>query len=140
MDTDPDISRLLRLKRHEQPPPGYFEDFLSEFQLRQRSEVIRRPFLRIAMDRLGSILAPPPIPRMAFAASFAVAIACSVAVLEWSDDETTAPAAFNLSSTPSLALSPESGTRAPGLEPAAVRSIQYVLPANPTSYASASSF
>ena len=26
-----EIARLLRLKRYEQPPPAYFENFLSEF-------------------------------------------------------------------------------------------------------------
>ena len=31
-----EISRLLRLKRYEQPPPDYFENFLSEFRRRHR--------------------------------------------------------------------------------------------------------
>lgn len=135
MDTDPDISRLLRLKRHEQPPPGYYDDFLAEFQLRQRSEVIHRPFLRIAVDRLGSIFAPPPIPRLAFAASFAVAIVCSVTIMEWADEES--PVGLNLSTQPPLALSPEPDASNPTIKSS---TIQYVLPANPTSYASASSF
>lgn len=33
---DDKIARLLRLKRYEQPPPGYFENFLQEFRRRQR--------------------------------------------------------------------------------------------------------
>jgi hypothetical protein len=33
---DDKIARLLRLKRYEQPPPGYFENFLHEFRRRQR--------------------------------------------------------------------------------------------------------
>ena len=37
------VSKLLRLKRYEQPPPGYFDDFLREFQRRQRAEALRRP-------------------------------------------------------------------------------------------------
>ena len=49
---DQTLSKLLRLKRHEQPPPGYFDDFLREFQLRQRTELLRRPAWRIALDRL----------------------------------------------------------------------------------------
>jgi len=28
---DDHIAHLLRLKRYEQPPPGYFENFLHEF-------------------------------------------------------------------------------------------------------------
>jgi hypothetical protein len=31
---DNEIARLLRLKRYEQPPPGYFENFLHEFHRR----------------------------------------------------------------------------------------------------------
>lgn len=31
-----DVAALLRLKRFEQPPPGFYEDFLLEFQRRQR--------------------------------------------------------------------------------------------------------
>ena len=46
------LSKLLRLKRFEQPPPGYFDDFLSEFQYRQRKELLRRPAWSIVRDRL----------------------------------------------------------------------------------------
>ena len=40
---DDDIALLLRLKRYEQPPPDYFENFLSEFRRRQRDEFLRQP-------------------------------------------------------------------------------------------------
>jgi hypothetical protein len=41
---DDHITHLLRLKRYEQPPPGYFENFLHEFRRRQRErdELLRQ--------------------------------------------------------------------------------------------------
>jgi hypothetical protein len=48
---DDEIAKLLRLKRYEQPPPGYFENFLHEFHRRQRDELLRRPLWRICLDR-----------------------------------------------------------------------------------------
>jgi hypothetical protein len=48
---DNEITKLLRLKRYEQPPPGYFEGFLHEFHRRQRDELLRQPLWRICMDR-----------------------------------------------------------------------------------------
>lgn len=48
---DNEISKLLRLKRFEQPPPGYFDNFLHEFHRRQRNELLRQPLWRICVDR-----------------------------------------------------------------------------------------
>jgi hypothetical protein len=48
---DTEIARLLRLKRYEQPPPGYFENFLHEFHRRQRDELLRQPVWRICLER-----------------------------------------------------------------------------------------
>ena len=48
---DNEIAKLLRLKRYEQPPPGYFDNFLHEFHRRQRDELLRQPLWRICLDR-----------------------------------------------------------------------------------------
>ena len=48
---DDHIAWLLRLKRYEQPPPGYLENFLHEFRRRQRDELVRQPLWRICFER-----------------------------------------------------------------------------------------
>lgn len=51
---DETLTKLLRLKRYEQPPPEYFDNFLREFQQRQRAEMLRRPAWRVAWERLAT--------------------------------------------------------------------------------------
>ena len=46
-----EITKLLRLKRYEQPPPRYIENFIHEFHRRQRDELLRQPLWRICFDR-----------------------------------------------------------------------------------------
>src|SRR5436309_914151 len=53
---DNEIARLLRLKRYEQPPPGYFENFLHEFHRRQRDELLRQPLWRIFLERAQNFM------------------------------------------------------------------------------------
>src|SRR5262245_54246547 len=53
---DNEIARLLRLKRYEQPPPGYFDNFLHEFHRRQRDELLRQPLWRICLERAHNLM------------------------------------------------------------------------------------
>ena len=53
---DNEIARLLRLKRYEQPPPAYFENFLHEFHRRQRDELLRQPLWRICLERAHNFM------------------------------------------------------------------------------------
>ena len=53
---DNEIARLLRLKRYEQPPPGYFDNFLHEFHRRQRDELLRQPLWRICLERAHNFM------------------------------------------------------------------------------------
>lgn len=75
-----DLQKLLRLKRHEQPPPEYFEGFLREFHLRQREELLRQPLWRIALERVQAFVGELALPRMAYAgATTAVLLAAGIA-------------------------------------------------------------
>ncbi|MCB1098965.1 MAG: hypothetical protein KDN22_25560 [Verrucomicrobiae bacterium] len=49
-----DIEKLIRLKRYEQPQEGYFDDFLKEFQDRQRSELLQQSARGLLFERLGT--------------------------------------------------------------------------------------
>jgi hypothetical protein len=75
MDEYSDLQRLLRLKRHEAPPPEYFEDFLFEFHQRQRAELLKRPLWRLALDRIEAALPNwQVVPRYAYAGGCAAAL------------------------------------------------------------------
>src|SRR2546430_17055272 len=62
---DNEIGRLLRLKKYEQPPPGYFENFLHEFHRRQRDELLRQPLWKIALGRAQDFMMSLNVARLA---------------------------------------------------------------------------
>ena len=69
-----DLQRLLRMKRHEVPPPAYFEDFMAKFHRRQREELLRRPLWRLALDRFEAALPNFSPTRYAYAGATAMAV------------------------------------------------------------------
>ncbi len=75
-----DLQRLLSIKRHEAPPPEYFEDFLWEFQRRQRAEMLKRPLWRLALDRLEGAVPNFSFPRYAYRGASFAAVAAAVVV------------------------------------------------------------
>ena len=110
METDQHISRLLRLKRHEQPPPGYHETFLREFYRRQRMAAMRQPWHVAAWGRVTNFfanLSNVEVPALAYASVAAVALAVSVAVVTinpGSDGSTVA--STNIFDTPNYSVAP----------------------------------
>jgi hypothetical protein len=78
---DNEIGRLLRLKKYEQPPPGYFENFLHEFHRRQRDELLRQPLWKIAVGRAQDFMMSLNVARLASYPVAATAVLLCAAVI-----------------------------------------------------------
>ena len=83
MDQFPDseIAKLLRLKKYEQPPPGYFENFLHEFHRRQRDELLRQPLWRICLERAHDFMFRLNVPSLTSYPAAVVAVLICAAVI-----------------------------------------------------------
>lgn len=87
---DNEIGRLLRLKRYEQPPPAYFENFLHEFHRRQRDELLRQPLWRIALGRAQDFMMSLNVARIASYPVAVTAVLICAAVISLKMYQTTA--------------------------------------------------
>jgi hypothetical protein len=65
------VSALLRLKRYEQPPPGYYDRLLQDIHRRQRSELLRRPLWKIALDRVQTYFSEHSMGGLSYAGAMA---------------------------------------------------------------------
>lgn len=92
---DMNVSKLLRLKRYEQPPPGYFEDFLHEFHRRQRADLMNRPTWESFWQRILNFAPTFRVPQFAYATIAALAVVASVVVVSPRSADT--PALANVS-------------------------------------------
>ena len=78
---DNEIAKLLRLKRYEQPPPGYFENFLHEFHRRQRDQLLREPIWRICWERAHDFLFRLNVPSLtSYPAAVAAVLICAAVI------------------------------------------------------------
>lgn len=78
---NPDVHKLLRLKRYEHPTPDYFERFLDEFQQRQRSEILRQPAWAPLWERIVNAFPDFHVPRFAYASVAMAAVVLSAVIL-----------------------------------------------------------
>ena len=138
---NPDLHKLLRLKRYEMPSSDYFERFIDDFHRRQRSELISRPTLSILFERFMNAFPEFHVPRMAYASVAVAAVALSALILFNQRGDDFAPASFALNSSPTVTTL----SAGPGdiRLPVSMRSDlppHYVLEARPVSYGSPYSF
>lgn len=136
MGDQTDISKLLRLKRYEQPPPGYFDDFLHEFQRRQRAELLKRPAWEVLWDRLLSVAPTFRVPQFAYAAIVALAAAASVFIVNQKPAESGIVASAQTAAVqPALSLALPKPVTIGDTLPAAASSLpsHYVLQPRPVS-------
>ena len=76
-----EIGKLLRLKKFEQPPPGYFENFLHEFHRRQRDELLRQPLWRICLQRAQDFMFRLNIPALtSYPAAITAVLVCAAVI------------------------------------------------------------
>ncbi len=72
------LTRLLALKRYEKPKEGFEEDFLKEFHLRQRREMLKRSSLSLVWDRMVTFFDELSAPAWGAAGAAALVIVASV--------------------------------------------------------------
>jgi len=125
------LQALLRLKRYEQPPPGYFDNLLHRVHQRQREEMLRRPAWHIALERVRAFFSPMRIDWShagAMAGLLAVGIlAIQIALPNRQSASPQSRTTFNFSSPPAVAQAGPTLTLQPHGSPAlAVQSVRHV--------------
>ena len=78
------VRKIISLKRYETPRDGYFEDFLAEFQERQRGELLQRSSMSLFFERLATWFREVGSVKWVAGAGMAYA-AVMAAILLWPD-------------------------------------------------------
>jgi hypothetical protein len=79
--TEEQLSSLLRLKRHEQPPPGYYDQLLRDIHRKQRAELLRQPLWKIALERIQTFFGEHSISHTSYAGALASVLILGVAAI-----------------------------------------------------------
>ena len=151
--TEEQLSTLLRLKRHEQPPPQYFDQLLADIHRRQRAELLRRPLWKIAVERVQTFFGEHSMGGLSYAGAMAAALVLGTAAIglltsggvEPERQPQLATAKPAISTPPALlSLAPAAPAQPVALEPPSFQAAQaerslagaprYVIDARPASY------
>ncbi|MCF7729672.1 MAG: hypothetical protein K9M81_04810 [Chthoniobacterales bacterium] len=76
------IHHLLQLKNYEYPSSEMVEEFISEFHRRQDNTSSCRSFFNELKEQISFFFSDLPIPRIAYVAATAVALGCSIIILQ----------------------------------------------------------
>jgi hypothetical protein len=79
--SDDEIGTLLRLKRYERPPPGYYESVLHEFRRRRCDELLRQPRWRVFFESALDFLLWHNFRPLAYSSVGVVAVVACAAVI-----------------------------------------------------------
>jgi hypothetical protein len=153
------VRQLLRLKRFEQPPPGYFEQTLDELHYRMRTDSIsqsrRNQSSRFSrLQEFVSNLNSFRVPQAAYAGAFAIflVVATLMGTGVWSPrpkfDVSTATAAASQNENSGIvggrislsALTSSQQEIFPTIKPSDNVTPRYILGGQPVSYNTPSSF
>lgn len=134
------LQALLRLKRHEQPPQGYFDNLLDRVHRRQREELLRRPVWQIALERIRAFFAPLQMNWRHAGAMAALLVAGIIAIRVAIPDRAADPLPVASSSLPaSAALQPGTALSLAAQESRRIQRdpgapVRFIIDAQPASY------
>ncbi len=97
-----DIQRLIRLKRHEQPPQGFVDDFVASLHERQRSEMLQGSARGLLWERVTTYFADLLNPKWAWAGATAMALLMSAWMMRPAGTASQQVAQSNHAATSSL--------------------------------------
>ena len=76
--TEEQLRAVLRLKRYEQPPSGYFDQLLSDLHRRQRTQLLNQPLWRIGWERLQTFFGEHSMGSISYAATMAALLVLGI--------------------------------------------------------------
>ncbi|HJT45598.1 MAG TPA: hypothetical protein VJ721_04925 [Chthoniobacterales bacterium] len=92
------------MKRYEQPPQDYFDNFLHEFHRRQRDELLRQPLWRICVDRVRDFVFQFNLSTLTSSPVAVTAVLICASILSFRIYQTPQPATVALKDRPVLAV------------------------------------